>query len=52
MLSGRFNFKINERFDLLSLSYIFRDLYTRKFYIIEKLDEEQEEAWKAQKKKR
>ena len=34
MVSGRFNFKINKRFDSLSWSSVVRDLYTRRVYII------------------
>ena len=52
MLSRRFNFKINKRFDSLSWSSVVRDLYTRRGYIIGELNEEQEQAWKARKKKR
>ena len=51
MVSGRFNFKRNKRFDSLSWSSFVRDLYTRRGYIIGELDEEQYQAWKAQKKK-
>ena len=52
MVSGRFNFKINNRFDSLSWSYVLNDLYTRRGYIIGELNEEQEQAWKSRKKKR
>ena len=52
MVSGRFNFKVNKRFVSLSWSLVFRDLYTRRGYIIGELNEEQEQAWQAQKKKR
>ena len=34
MVSGRLNLKINKRFDSLSWSWVFRDLYTRRGYII------------------
>ena len=52
MVSGRFNFKINKRFDSLSWSLVVRDLYTRRDSIIGELNEEQEQAWQARKKKR
>ena len=52
MISGRFDFKINKRFDSLSWSSVVRDLYTRRGYIIGELNEEQEQAWQAQNKKR
>ena len=52
MVSGGFNFKVNKRFDSLSWSLVFRDLYTRRGYIIGELNEEQEQAWQAQKEKR
>ena len=52
MVSGRFNFKRNKSFDSLSWSSVVRDFYTRSGYIIGELNEEQEQAWKAQKKKR
>ena len=52
MVSGRFNFKVNKRFDLLSWSLVVRDLYTRRGYIIGELNEEQEQSRKARKKKR
>ena len=38
MVSGRFNFKINNRFDSFIWSYILRYLYTRRGYIIGKLN--------------
>ena len=34
MVSGSFNLKINNRFDLLSWSLVLRYLYTRRDYII------------------
>ena len=34
MVSGRFFFKINKTYDSLSWSSLFRDLYTRRGYII------------------
>ena len=34
MVSGRFNLKINKRFDSLSWSLVVRDSYTRRIYII------------------
>ena len=34
MVSGRLNLKINKRFDSLSWSWVVRDLYTRRGYII------------------
>ena len=52
MVSGRFNFKINNRFDSLSCSSFVRDLYTRRVYIIGELNEEKEQAQQARKKKR
>ena len=52
MVSGRFNFKINKRFDSLSWSLVVRDFYTRRGCIIGELNEEQEQAWQARKKKR
>ena len=52
MVSGRFNFRINERFDSLSWSSVVRDFYTRRDCIIGELNEEQEQAWQARKKKR
>ena len=51
MVSGRFNFKRNKRFDSLSWSSFVRDLYTRRGYIIGELNEEQVQAWQGQKKK-
>ena len=52
MVSGRFNFKINKRFDSLSWSSVVRNFYTRRGCIIGELNEEQEQAWQARKKKR
>ena len=52
MVSGRFNFKINNSFDSFSWSSVVRYLYTRRGYIIGELNEEQEQDWKVQKKKR
>ena len=52
MVSGRFNLKINKRFDSLSWSSAVRDFYTRRDCIIGELNEEQEQAWQARKKKR
>ena len=52
MVSGRFTFNLNKRFDSLSCSAIVRDLYTRRGYIIGYLNEEQDQAWQAPKKKR
>ena len=52
MVSGRFNFKINKRFDSLSWSSVVRDFYTRRDCIIGELNEEQEQAWQARKNKR
>ena len=52
MVSGRFNFKINKRFDSLIWSLFVRDFYTRRDCIIGELNEEQEQAWQARKKKR
>ena len=44
MIFGRFNFKVNKRFDSLICSLVVRDLYTRIGYIIGSLNEEQEQA--------
>ena len=52
MVYGRFNLKINKRFDSLIWSSVVRDLYTRRGYIIGELNEEQDQAWQARKKKR
>ena len=52
VVSGRIDFKRNKRFYSLSWSSVGRDLYTRRGYIIGELNEEQEEAWQARKKKR
>ena len=52
MVSVRFTFNLNKRFDSLSCSAIVRDLYTRRGYIIGYLNEEQDQAWQAPKKKR
>ena len=42
VVSGRFDFKINKRFDSLSWSLVVRDLYTRRGCIIGEINEEQE----------
>ena len=47
MVSGRFNLKINKRFDSLSWSSAVSDFYTRRGCIIGELNEEQEQAWQA-----
>ena len=52
MVSGMLNFKINKRFDSLSWSLLVRGMYTRKGYIIGELNQSQEQAWQARKKKR
>ena len=52
MVSGMLNFKINKRFDSLSWSLLVRGMYTRRGYIIGELNQLQEQAWQAQKKKR
>ena len=52
VLSGRLDLKGNKRFDSLSWSSVVRDLYTKRGYIIGELNEEQDQAWQAQKKKR
>ena len=44
MVSGRFNFKINKRFDSFIWSSVLRYLYTRRGYIKSDLHEEQEQA--------
>ena len=51
MVSRRFNFKMNKRFNSLSWSSVFRYFYTRRGCIIVELNEEQEQAWQAQNKK-
>ena len=51
VVSGRFGFKINKRFDSLNWSSVVRDFYTRRGYIIGELNEEQEQAWQGRKKK-
>ena len=40
VVSGRFNLKVKNGFDLLSCSLVVRYLYTRRGYIIGELDEE------------
>ena len=45
ILSGRFNFKINKRFDSLSWPSFYMDLYTRRNYIIGELNGEKDQAW-------
>ena len=52
VVSGRFDFKRNERFDSFSWSSVVRDLYTRRGYSIGELNEEQEQARQARNKKR
>ena len=52
MVYRRFNFKRNKRFYSLSWSSVVRNLYTRRGYIIGELNEEQQQACQAQKKKR
>ena len=52
MVSGRFHFKRNKRFYSLSCSLVVRNLYTRRGYINGELNEEQYQAYQAQKKKR
>ena len=52
MVSGRFNFKINKRFDPLSWSLVVRDFYRQRGYIIVQLNEAQDQAWQALNKKR
>ena len=51
MVFGSFNSKRNKRFDSLIWSSVVRYLYTSRDYIIVELNEEQEQAWKDQKKK-
>ena len=48
MVSGRFNFNINKRFDSLIWSFVISYLYKGRGYIIGELNEEQEWAWRAQ----
>ena len=50
MVSGRFNLKINKKFDSFSWSLVVRDLYERRGYIVGELNEEQEQAWQSGKK--
>ena len=52
MVFGRFNFKINKRFDSLSCSLVFRVFYTRWGHIVGELNEERDQAWQARKNKR
>ena len=52
MVSERFIFKINNRFDSLGYSSFVRYFYTRRSYIIGELNEEQEQAWQAQNNER
>ena len=52
MVSGRFNFEINKRFDSLSWSSVVRNFYTRRGCIIGELNEGQEQAGQARKKNR
>ena len=52
MVYGMLNFKRNKMFDSLSCSSAVRDFYTRRGCIIGELNEEQEQAWQARKKKR
>ena len=52
MVSGRFTFKINKRFDSLSWSSVVRDFYTRRGYIIGELNKEQVQPWQAKNKNR
>ena len=51
LVSGRFDFKINKRFDSLSWSSVVRDLYTRRGYILGELNGKQDHYWQASKKK-
>ena len=51
MVSGRFIFKRNKRFDSLSFSSVVRNLYTRRGYIIGELNGKQDHYWQASKKK-
>ena len=51
MVYGRFNFKIDKRFDSFNQSLVVRYFYTRRGYIIGGLNEEQEQDWQALKKK-
>ena len=41
IISGKFKFKINKRFDSLSCSSVVRYFFTRRGYIIGELNEEQ-----------
>ena len=49
MISGRFNFKADKGFDSFSLSSVVRYLYTRRVYIIEEINGEQEQSWQHEK---
>ena len=51
MVSGELNFKINKSFDPLIWSSVVRYFYTRKGYNIGELNEDQEQAWKARKRR-
>ena len=51
ILFGRFNFKRNERLDSLIWSSVVWYFYRIRCFINGELNEEQEQAWKAQKKK-
>ena len=52
MISVRFKFNQNKRSDSLICSLVVRYFYTRRGYIIGELNEEQDQAWQVQKKKR
>ena len=52
MVSGRFDFKKNKGFDSFNWSLVAKDFYTTRGFIIGELNEEQEQAWQAQNKKR
>ena len=45
-------FKKNKRFDSFNWSLVVKDFYTMRGFIIGELNEEQEQAWQAQNKKR
>ena len=52
MVSGRFDFKRNKRFNSLSWSSVVIYFHTTRSDIIVELNKEQEQAWQARKKKR
>ena len=51
MVSGRFSFKRNKRFDSFRWSLVVRDLYTSRGYMIGELNKEKDQTWQARNKK-